>query len=224
MQLSVNKISKKFQLNIHEIEVLRDVSFNLESGQSLAIMGPSGAGKSTLLHLIGTLDKPTSGHIKIAEQNPFDLTQKELARFRNQTIGFVFQEHHLLPQYSVIENILLPLFAVGKPKAKQIDWAKQLLDQVGLTDRSEHRPAELSGGECQRVAVARALINRPALILCDEPTGNLDHTTADQVATLIFDLHHQMNNILITVTHHEGLSSKFQHRLTAQPDHTFTYG
>ena len=223
MQLSVKKVSKIFRTDTQEIEVLRDVTFSLNNGQSLAIMGPSGAGKSTLLHLIGTLDKPTTGYIKISEQNPFDLSQKELAKFRNRTIGFVFQEHNLLPQYSVIENTLLPTFATGKPDSKKVKWAETILEKVGLAKRTEHRPSELSGGERQRVAIARSLINQPRLILCDEPTGNLDHHTANQITDLIFELHHQMNNILITVTHDTNLADKFQYRLIAKPGHTFAY-
>ena len=142
MHLSVKELSKIFRVDTHEIEVLRDVTFSLTNGESLAIMGPSGAGISTLLHLIGTLDKPTSGHIKISEQNPFDLSQKELAKFRNRTIGFVFQEHNLLPQYSVIENTLLPAFATGKPDSKKVKWAEKILAKVGLANRTEHRPSE----------------------------------------------------------------------------------
>ena len=223
MHLSVKELSKIFRVDTHEIEVLRDVTFSLTNGESLAIMGPSGAGKSTLLHLIGTLDQPTSGHIKIFEQNPFDLSQKELAKFRNRTIGFVFQEHNLLPQYSVIENTLLPAFATGKPDSKKVKWAEKILAKVGLANRTGHRPSELSGGERQRVAIARSLINQPRLILCDEPTGNLDHHTANQISDLIFELHHQMNNILITVTHDTNLAAKFQNRLVAKPGHTFAY-
>ena len=223
MHLSVKELSKIFRVDTHEIEVLRDVTFSLTNGESLAIMGPSGAGKSTLLHLIGTLDQPTSGHIKISAQNPCDLSQKELAKFRNRTIGFVFQEHNLLPQYSVIENTLLPAFATGKPDSKKVKWAEKILAKVGLANRTGHRPSELSGGERQRVAIARSLINQPRLILCDEPTGNLDHHTANQISDLIFELHHQMNNILITVTHDTNLAAKFQNRLVAKPGHTFAY-
>ncbi|MDP6747323.1 MAG: ABC transporter ATP-binding protein, partial [Candidatus Poribacteria bacterium] len=201
VQLSLKQISKTFQLGDNQIEVLRDVSFSIDSGQSLAITGPSGSGKSTLLHLIGTLDSPTTGQIQIDNQNPFSLSEPDLARFRNRTIGFVFQDHHLLPQYSVIENVLIPTLAFGKTTSQQIHRGEELLGKVGLSHRIEHRPAEMSGGERQRVAIARALINQPGLILCDEPTGNLDRSTADQVSDLLLGLHHQMQNILIVVTH-----------------------
>lgn len=221
MQLSLKQIGKTFQLGESQIEVLRDVSFSINSGQSLAITGPSGSGKSTLLHLIGTLDFPTTGHIQIANQNPLSLSEPDLARFRNRTIGFVFQEHHLLPQYSVIENVLIPTLAFGKPTSQQIHRGEELLEKVGLSHRIEHRPAEISGGERQRVAIARALINRPGLILCDEPTGNLDHATAAQVSDLLLDLHHQMQNILIVVTHSPELANRLQRRITSQPGHTF---
>ena len=221
MQLSLKQIGKTFQLGESQIEVLRDVSFSIDSGQSLAITGPSGSGKSTLLHLIGTLDFPTTGHIQIANQNPFSLSEPDLARFRNRTIGFVFQEHHLLPQYSVIENVLIPTLAFGKTTSQKIHRGEELLEKVGLSHRIEHRPAEMSGGERQRVAIARALINQPGLILCDEPTGNLDRSIADQVSDLILDLHHQMQNILIVVTHSPELANRLQRRMTSQAGHTF---
>ena len=222
VQLSLKQISKTFQLGDKQIEVLRDVSFSIDSGQSLAITGPSGSGKSTLLHLIGTLDSPTTGQIQIDNQNPFSLSEPDLARFRNRTIGFVFQDHHLLPQYSVIENVLIPTLAFGKTTSQQIHRGEELLGKVGLSHRIEHRPAEMSGGERQRVAIARALINQPGLILCDEPTGNLDRSTADQVSDLLLDLHHQMQNILIVVTHSPKLANRLQRRITSQPRHTFS--
>jgi len=222
VQLSLKQISKTFQLGDNQIEVLRDVSFSIDSGQSLAITGPSGSGKSTLLHLIGTLDSPTTGQIQIDNQNPFSLSEPDLARFRNRTIGFVFQDHHLLPQYSVIENVLIPTLAFGKTTSQQIHRGEELLGKVGLSHRIEHRPAEMSGGERQRVAIARALINQPGLILCDEPTGNLDRSTADQVSDLLLDLHHQMQNILIVVTHSPKLANRLQRRITSQPRHTFS--
>jgi len=221
VQLSLKQISKTFQLGDNQIEVLRDVSFSIDSGQSLAITGPSGSGKSTLLHLIGTLDSPTTGQIQIDNQNPFSLSEPDLARFRNRTIGFVFQDHHLLPQYSVIENVLIPTLAFGKTTSQQIHRGEELLGKVGLSHRIEHRPAEMSGGERQRVAIARALINQPGLILCDEPTGNLDRSTADQVSDLLLDLHHQMQNILVVVTHSPEFANRLQRRIASQPGHTF---
>jgi len=191
------------------------VSFDLASGDSLAITGPSGSGKSTLLHLIGTLDRPSSGRIELDGRIPLDLPERDLAAFRNQNVGFIFQDHHLLPQYSVLENVLIPAMAPSaKGSASEIKKrARELLDRVGLGSRLDHRPAELSGGESQRVAVARALIHRPTLVLCDEPTGNLDHDTARSVASLLFELHRSENNILIAVTHSLDLARSFPRRI-----------
>jgi lipoprotein-releasing system ATP-binding protein len=197
------------------IEVLRDVSFEMAQGQSLAITGPSGSGKSTLLHLIGTLDIPSSGQIEINEVDPFGLPEPQLARFRNRVIGFIFQDHHLLPHYSVLENVLMPTLAFKDKSGKGFPShrkAHDLLERVGLADRLSHRPAELSGGERQRVAVARALINQPSLLLCDEPTGNLDRATAESVASLLLELHQSVQNILIVVTHSLELAGKFARR------------
>jgi len=175
----------------------------------MAITGPSGSGKSTLLHLIGTLDRPDAGAIEIEGQQPHRLAEAALARFRNATIGFVFQEHHLLPQYSVLENVLIPTVAFADVVVGNEERARELLDRVDLGHRLDHRPAELSGGERQRVAVARALINRPGLLLCDEPTGSLDQATADAVAGLLFELHAEENNVLIAVTHSAELAQRF---------------
>jgi lipoprotein-releasing system ATP-binding protein len=180
----------------------------LQAGESLAITGPSGSGKSTLLHIVGTLDEPTSGTVRIDEQDPFALPEPELARFRNRTIGFVFQDHHLLPQYSVLENALIPTLAY--PGGEDLRHrAVELLTKVGLDHRLDHRPAQLSGGERQRVAIARALINRPGLLLCDEPTGNLDVDTAASVADLLLELQELEQNILIAVTHSLELAARF---------------
>ena len=206
MALKVKRLSKQFG----DIEVLRDVSFEMAQGQSLSMMGPSGSGKSTLLHVLGTLDRPSSGRIEIGGQDPFALPELALAQFRNQGIGFVFQEHHLLPQYSVVENVLIPTLAFGKPSREARTRAREMIDRVGLSHRIDHRPSELSGGERQRTAVARALINRPALLLCDEPTGSLDGARAEEIADLIFDLHHAENNILICATHSTALAHRFE--------------
>ena len=212
ISLKVSNVCKTYERKSHLVEVLRGVSFELNQGDVLALTGPSGSGKSTLLQLIGTLDPPTEGVIEINGANPFELPEAQLSRFRNCSIGFVFQDHHLLPQYSVLENVLIPALAFkqGLPGA-QIR-ARMLLDRVGLSRRLTHRPHELSGGECQRVAVARALINQPSLLLCDEPTGNLDHSTADNIASLLFELHTNENNILIVVTHSLELANRFQRR------------
>lgn len=171
-------------------------------------MGPSGSGKSTLLYILGTLESPTSGSVTLDGQNPFQLHQRELAIFRNKAIGFVFQEHCLLPQCSVLENVLIPTL-VARSDDQPIQRARSLLEQVGLLDRLDHRPAELSGGERQRVALARALIRNPLLLLCDEPTGNLDHQSAETVASLLVELHQRQETILIVVTHNPALAGRF---------------
>jgi lipoprotein-releasing system ATP-binding protein len=174
----------------------------MQPGDGLAILGPSGSGKSTLLHLLGTLDRPTSGSVRLDDQDPFSLAEKELAAFRNRRVGFVFQDHHLLPQCTVLENVLVPTLAGGGDNRFGLrERAHRLLDRVGLTQRLDHRPAELSGGERQRVAIARALILKPKLLLADEPTGNLDRKSAQTVAQLLLDMHRQEQTILIVVTH-----------------------
>ncbi|SVB40264.1 uncharacterized protein METZ01_LOCUS193118, partial [marine metagenome] len=192
--------------------VLQDVSFEVVQCQSLVMTGPSGSGKSTLLHLIGALDKPSSGEIEINGTSLLNLSELELAKFRNQMIGFVFQDHHLLPQYSVLENVLIPTMAFKNMSPNSQKRAIDLLEKIGLSDRISHRPAELSGGERQRVAIARALINQPSIILCDEPTGNLDHATANTVTSLLFDLHQTEQNILVVVTHNRDLEHRFDRR------------
>ena len=206
--LKVSNLSKDFGT----VQVLRDISFDFTDGVSVAITGPSGSGKSTLLHIIGTLEKPSNGQVRINNTDPFALSEPELARYRNSVIGFVFQDHHLLPQYSVLENVLVPTLAF-KQEPDATERAHELLDRVGLTDRIWHRPAELSGGERQRVAIARALINQPDILLCDEPTGNLDTATTETIANLLFELHQAEKNILIVVTHNLTLASRFQEHL-----------
>ena len=191
--------------------MLRDINLALQPGESLAILGPSGSGKSTLLYLLGTLERPTAGVYRLGEQHPFRLADVELARFRNRSIGFVFQDHHLLPQCSVLENVLIPTMANGAGDLEA--RARELLDRVGLAQRLDHRPAELSGGERQRVAVARALIHRPLLLLADEPTGNLDRKTAQTIGQLLHEMHRQENNILITVTHSADLARTFPRQM-----------
>ncbi len=213
MSLKVSDISKRFGSDDRPVEVLRGISFEMAGGQSLVIMGPSGSGKSTLLHVIGTLDRPSSGYLEISGEDPFVLPEPELARFRNRVIGFVFQDHHLLPQYSVLENVLVPTLAFKGSNGDAKARALELIERVGLSHRIDHRPAELSGGERQRVAVARALINHPGLLLCDEPTGSLDRSRADEVAALLFDLHQAEQNILIVVTHSLDLAGRFERRL-----------
>jgi lipoprotein-releasing system ATP-binding protein len=186
--------------------VLRDISFELGPGEALAVMGPSGSGKSTLLHILGTLDRPTSGCVRLAGNDPFALAERDLADFRNRHIGFVFQDHYLLPQCSVLENVLIPTLPAGNSRNGAHPWARELLDRVGLAGRLEHRPAELSGGERQRVAIARALVQHPAVLLADEPTGNLDRRTARTVGQLLLDLHRQEQTVLVIVTHSSELA------------------
>ena len=213
--LELIEVSKRFETGSQVVEVLHDISLRFSSGDSVAITGPSGSGKSTLLHLIGTLDRPTSGAIELDGEVPHELPEDELADFRNRRVGFVFQDHHLLPQYTVLENVLVPAMApsaVGS--ASELERrARGLLSRVGLEARLHHRPAELSGGESQRVAVARALLLRPTLLLCDEPTGNLDQETAKGVAALLFELHREEHNILIVVTHSLELAGQFSRHL-----------
>ena len=212
MDLQVTQLVKEFEIGDKTVSVLDGVSFNVGPGDSTAIMGPSGSGKSTVLHIIGTLEPPTGGDVRIGARNPFALSEPDMARFRNKSIGFVFQDHHLLPQYSVLENTLVPTLAFPGNAAGEAR-ARQLLERVGLAHRLEHRPAQLSGGERQRVAIARALINRPAILLCDEPTGNLDQRSADAVAELLLELHGQESNVLVVVTHSSKLAQRFGRRL-----------
>ena len=211
--LKVSTLHKRFGTDDRPVDVLGGISFEVSTGEALAIVGPSGSGKSTLLHIIGTLDHPTSGQVEIEGADPFSLKESELARFRNRVVGFVFQHHHLLPQYSALENVLMPTLAFGSAGPEQVEKAHYLLHRVGLSDRLEHRPAELSGGECQRAAVARSLINSPRLLLCDEPTGSLDHASAEAVATLLFELHADEGLTMMAVTHNAELSSRFARRL-----------
>ena len=186
---------------MEEVEVLRNISLSFTDATSIAITGPSGSGKSTLLHIIGTLEEPSAGQVKINNTDPFMLSEPKLARYRNSVIGFVFQDHHLLPQYSVLENVLIPARSLLSRTLARRNVRINLIRRVGLTHREAHRPGQLSGGERQRVAIARALINQPDILLCDEPTGNLDTATTETIANLLFELHTAEKNILIVVTH-----------------------
>jgi len=210
--LKVEDVSKSFETDSRPVEVLREIGLELGAGEALAITGPSGSGKSTLLHLIGALEPPTRGRVEIDGSEPYRLPEPELARFRSETIGFVFQDHHLLPQYSVLENVLIPTLALRRERRPPLVRARELLARVGLDARLDHRPAELSGGERQRAAVARALINGPRLLLCDEPTGSLDAANARTVADLLFELHRESGTALIVVTHSAELADRFARR------------
>ena len=195
------------------LEVLRGVSFVLEPGESASIVGASGSGKSTLLYIVGGLDRPSGGTVTIGDVDPHRLAPAALAAFRNTRVGFVFQDHCLLPQCSVIENVLTPTVVSGTT-AEDLERARTLLDRVGLSKRLDHRPAELSGGEKQRVAIARALVRQPQLVLCDEPTGNLDRETAEGVAALLLELHERLRTILVIVTHNPELAARCAKRFT----------
>lgn len=211
--LSVVEVTKEFPTRAEPLVVLRGCSFELARGQSLAILGPSGSGKSTLLQIVGTLDQPTSGQVRLGGDDPFRLNEPRLARFRNERIGFVFQDHHLLPQCTVLENVLIPTLAGGGATEAAFDRARMLLDRVGLSARLDHRPAELSGGERQRVAIARALIRQPMLLLADEPTGNLDRSTASTIGDLLLELQQSDQTMLVVVTHSLELAARFQHKV-----------
>ena len=195
------------------LDVLRGVSFTLQPGESASIVGASGSGKSTLLYIVGGLDRPTGGTVTLGDVNPHTLDAKALAAFRNAKLGFVFQDHCLLPQCTVIENVLTPTIVTGTTR-DDLDRARMLLERVGLASRLDHRPAQLSGGEKQRVAIARALVRQPSLVLCDEPTGNLDRETADSVTTLLLELLQQSKTILVIVTHNPELAARCGRRFT----------
>jgi lipoprotein-releasing system ATP-binding protein len=218
----VTNVSKSYPTPRGELRILSDVSLTLDRGQSIAVMGPSGSGKSTLLYILGALEPPSSGTVRLDGQDPYGLAEREQAAFRNARIGFVFQDHLLLPQCSVLENVLAPtLVATDSDPVQDGARAKTLLTHVGLGDRLDHRPAELSGGEKQRAALARALMMRPTLLLCDEPTGNLDQKAADNVASLLFELHRAQETVLVVVTHSPELAARFplRYRLTEQKLH-----
>jgi lipoprotein-releasing system ATP-binding protein len=212
--LIARDIRKSYPTPRGTLEILNGISLTLSRGDAIAITGPSGSGKSTLLYILGALEPPSSGTVTLDNSNPFELNERQQAAFRNRHIGFVFQDHSLLPQCSVLENVLTPTLAAarnGKDDSARDDErrARQLLEEVGLGDRLDHRPAELSGGEKQRAAVARALILNPSVLLCDEPTGNLDRTSANAVAELLLNLHTERKTILVTVTHSAALAERF---------------
>ena len=216
--LSVTNVRKEYPAPNGLLTVLSDVTFSLSPGEAAAVTGPSGSGKSSLLYMLGALEPPSSGEITLGGRNPFTLPAAALADFRNAEIGFVFQDHCLLPQCTVLENVLVPTLVARRANGTA-DLARTLLDQVGLSGRLDHRPAELSGGEKQRVAIARALIRQPRLVLCDEPTGNLDQTSASTVASLLLDLHRRQRNILIVVTHSDRLAGEFPIRFEIDGGH-----
>src|SRR3954463_10457009 len=212
-ELVIENVVKQYPTPTEPLRVLSGVSFSLRRGENLAILGPSGSGKSTLLSILGTLEPPTSGRVMLTREDPFMLSEADLAEFRLENVGFVFQEHHLLPQCTVLENVLVPFLADGAASEGDQQRAIDLLARVGLAERLTHRPAELSGGERQRVAIARALVREPLLVLADEPTGNLDRTTARSIANLLLELQAERNAILVVVTHSEAMAAALQRRM-----------
>ncbi|HEX9759722.1 MAG TPA: ABC transporter ATP-binding protein [Candidatus Acidoferrales bacterium] len=213
--LDVRNVTKEYPTPRGALTVLAGATFSLAPGDSAAIMGPSGSGKSTLLYILGALETPTSGSVTLGGENPFALDERALAAFRNTHVGFIFQDHCLLPQCSVLENVLVPSLVHPRHAADGEQFssrANELLEAVGLSDRLDHLPGELSGGEKQRVAIARALICEPQLILCDEPTGNLDRATAESVTAVLLDLHQRKKTMLVVVTHNPELAGRFPSR------------
>ncbi len=206
--------------NIHksygDLHVLKGIDLNVQKGEIVSIVGKSGAGKSTLLHILGTLDEPDKGQLWIDDVEVSKLNQKEIAVFRNKKIGFIFQFHHLLNEFTAAENVAIPAFITGEPKEKSIKRAKELLDYLGLSERFSHKPNELSGGEQQRVAVARALMNEPSVVYADEPTGNLDKGTSEELHNLLFRLRKEMNQTFIIVTHNEELAALSDRTITME--------
>ncbi|NIR50476.1 ABC transporter ATP-binding protein [candidate division KSB1 bacterium] len=204
--LVTKDLHKAYQIGTSEVQVLKGIDLEIKEGQIVAIVGPSGVGKSTLLHILGTLDRPSGGRVEIDRTNVFAFDNKKLAQFRNRTIGFVFQFHHLLPEFTALENVMMPSLIAGYPKTKTAERATHLLNEVGLGQRLNHRPNELSGGELQRVAVARALMNEPKLVLADEPSGNLDQTTSEALHELLWQLSRRYKKTFVIVTHNRELA------------------
>lgn len=211
--LETRGLCKTFDHDGRRIEVLRDVDLIIEKGDRIAVVGSSGAGKSTLLHVLGTLDRPTAGEVLFDGQDIFGLSSRALAAFRNRSIGFMFQFHHLLPEFTALENVMMPALIGRRKTAEARDDAKYWLDAVGLSERLEHRPGEMSGGEQQRVALARALMTRPALLLADEPTGNLDSRTSEGIHHLFDQINEEHGTAMMVVTHNDALARRMPRRL-----------
>jgi len=205
-------IHKSFQTGAETLHVLKGVDIGIKRSEIVSVVGASGVGKSTLLHILGALDRPTKGKVRLDSTDVFALSDKKLAHFRNKTVGFVFQFHHLLPEFSALENVMMPRLISGEEMSSIKEKAEQLLSEVGLADRAHHKPGELSGGEQQRVAVARALINEPQIVIADEPSGNLDRATGEELHNLISDLNQKKGYIFIIATHNQLLAQR-AHRI-----------
>ena len=214
--IDVQGLSKDYQDGVKQVRVLKQLNLKVSSGELLAIIGQSGSGKSTLLHVLGGLDVPSEGRVEIIDTDIHSLSAKQQGLFRNKHLGFVYQFHHLLPEFTALENVAMPLLIAGKSVAKATDKAKQLIDAVGLLDRMEHKPGELSGGEKQRISLARALVTEPDCVLADEPTGNLDKKTADATFELMLKLNKEMNTSFVIVTHDQLLASKMHRTLVLE--------
>ncbi|OSI09788.1 lipoprotein-releasing ABC transporter ATP-binding protein LolD [Neisseria canis] len=214
--LSCQNVSKSYNDGALRVQVLQGLNFQVREGQSVSIIGASGSGKSTLLHILGGLDMPSLGKIELMGNDLGALNQKQLGLLRNQYLGFVYQFHHLLPEFSALENVMMPLLIAKKPKAQAEEQAVQMLDRVGLKARMQHRPSELSGGERQRAAIARALVTRPKCLLADEPTGNLDRKNAQNVLDMMIDLKRELGTSLVVVTHDDELAGRFDRVMMMQ--------
>ncbi len=215
MVLKAKGLARKYE----SLDVLRSVDVEIRQGELVSIVGPSGAGKSTLLQILGTLDKPDSGTLEILGQNPFTLDSKGLAAFRNRYIGFVFQFHHLLPEFTALENVCMPGWIAKRPDAEVKKEAKGILNRLGLSARLDHKPSELSGGEQQRTSIARALLNKPAIVLADEPTGNLDSNNARSLHEIFLELRNELNQTFVIVTHNQALAAMSDRVLEMRDGH-----
>ncbi|WP_375758075.1 ABC transporter ATP-binding protein [Corallococcus exercitus] len=211
--LSIRNVFKSYFLHGKRIDVLRGVSLDIHAGELVSMIGASGAGKSTFLHVLGTLDAPAAGEVLFDGRSVFSMNDAEIAEFRNRTIGFVFQSHYLLPEFTALENVAMPALIQRRDRGPSYAYARELLERVGLGSRVDHRPGELSGGEAQRVALARALVLKPAVLLADEPTGNLDPTTGEGIHQLLRDVNRDLGITAVVVTHNETLARSMPRRL-----------